>query len=99
MEILERYGVAFQRLAEGDLAPRTDGQRRFVEVADGVREPETIYEKAWSKYLRRIEWENDPQNRAAMGPRRKFPDDREDWKRMAGAQWGQTIRRSRGFDD
>ena len=99
IEILERYGVAFHRLAEGERAPRTDGQRRFVEVARGVREPKTTYEKTWSKYLQRLEWEEDPENRTAMGPRRQFPDDRDDWKRMAGAQWSETIRRARGVDD
>ena len=70
-----------------------------MEVVHGVREPETKYEKTWSKYQRRVEWENDAENRAAMGPRRKFFDDRDDWKRMADAQWGDTIRRARGFDD
>ena len=99
IEMIERYGVAFHQLAEGERAPRTDGQRRFVDAANGVREPETKYEKTWSRYMQRVAWENDPENRAAMGPRRKFFDDRDDWKRMAGAQWGDTIRRARGFDD
>ena len=51
------------------------------------------------KYRARVEWESDPANRAAMGPPRAVHDDREDWKRMRGATWGEMARRSRGLDD
>ena len=99
IEILEKYGAAFHRLAEGHRLPQTDAQKRFVDAVHEVRETETEYEETWLKYVRRLAWESDPENRAAMGPRRKAFNDRDDWRRMAGAQWGETIRRARGFDD
>ena len=49
IEILETCGVAFHRLAEGDLLPQTDGQKRFVDAVHEVREPQTEYEKTWLK--------------------------------------------------
>ena len=98
IEILETYGAAFHRLADGVRLPKTDAQRRFVEAVHGAREAKTKYEKTWLKYLQRLAWESDPDNRAAMGPQRKAFNDRDDWKRMAAAQWGETIRRARGFD-
>ena len=61
--------------------------------------PETVYERVWTKYLRRLEWENDPANRAAMGERRRMPDDREDWKHMRGAVWSGVRRRAQGLDE
>ena len=99
IEILQTYGVVFHRLADGVRLPQTDGQRRFVEAVHGAREPETKYEKTWLKYLLRLAWESDPENRSTMGPRRKAYNGRDDWRRMAAAQWGETIRRARGFDD
>lgn len=51
------------------------------------------------RYQERVEWERDSANRAAMGPRRQVHDEREDWKRMRGATWGEMVRRSRGLDD
>ncbi len=96
---LEAYGAQFERLCDGRRKPATPAQRRFVEVANGRCEPKTVYEKVWLKYLKRLEWESNPENRAAMGPRRRVPDDRADWKRMRGASWGEMMRRSRGLDD
>ena len=34
-----------------------------------------------------------------MVPPRKAHDDREDWKRMRSAAWGDAMRRARGLDD
>ncbi len=86
-------------MAAGRQPPVSAAGRRFVEVADGRREPETVYEKTWLKYLRRLEWEQDPANRAAMRPLPEVRDDREDWKRMRGANWGEMVRRARGLDE
>lgn len=96
--VLERYGRQLERLANGKRAPETVAQHRFVEAVQGRLEPETIYERAWAKYAWRLEWERKPENRAAMGKRRQMPDDREDWKRMRGAVWGDMKRRSQGQD-
>lgn len=61
--------------------------------------PETVYERVWTKYLMRLEWERDPANRAAMGMRRRMPDDREDWNRMRGSVWSDIRRRAQGLDE
>ena len=98
VDILRRYGREFERLSTGERAPATAAQERFVDVSLGRRPPETVYERIWTKYLRRLEWENDPANRVAMGSRRRMPDDREDWKRMRGAVWSDVRRRARGLD-
>ena len=99
IETLERYGRQFEDLTAGHRPTRTPAQQRFVEVAQGQRPPETYYERVWCKYLARLKWESDPRNRAAMGPPRKAHDDREDWKRMRSAAWGDAMRRARGLDD
>ena len=99
IETLERYGRQFADLTAGRRPPETPAQQRFVEAAKGQRAPETCYERVWCKYLERLEWQRDPRNRAAMGPPREVRDDREDWKRMRGATWGDAMRRARGLDD
>ena len=99
IDILEAYGNQFQRLINGKRPPVTDAQRRFIEVAQSRRLPETIYEKIWVKYQARLAWESDPTNRAAMGESRKMPNDRDDWKRMSGRVWSDMQKRSKGFDD
>lgn len=99
ISLLERYGNQFQRLMDGDRTPMTAAQQRFVEVAHGRCRPETKYEKVWWKYIWRLNWEKDPANKAVMGERRCFPDDREDWKRMRGAVWSDMQRRSKGLGE
>ena len=97
--ILRRYGRELERLASGERPPATAAQERFVDAVRGRRPPETVYERVWTKYLTRLEWERDPANRAAMGPRRRMPDDREDWKRMRGSVWSDIRRRAQGLDE
>jgi len=99
LRILRRYGKQFERLSNGQRAPTTAAQQQFVDAAHGRCPPETVYERVWMKYLLRLEWESDPANRAAMGPRRQIPDDREDWKRMRGAVWSGVRRRAQGLDE
>ena len=65
LETLEKHGAEFARLANGQRLPKAQDQVRFVEVARGQREPETVYEKAWAKYMWRVHWEQ--ANRSAMG--------------------------------
>jgi len=98
VRILERYGGQFQRLVGGDRTPETEAQRRFIEVARGIRPPETIYERTWRKYVLRMQWESHPANKVAMGELRRMPNDREDWKKMRGALWCDMRRRSKGLD-
>ena len=73
--------------------------RDFVEVANGRREPETVYGRTWLKYLKRVPWERNLANWGAMGPPRELRDDRADWKRMRCATRAEMVRRARGFDD
>ena len=97
IEIPERFGRELERLAKGEQLPETEAQQRFVDAARGRRQPESIYEKTWAKYLWRMEWESQPENRSAMAERHRVPDDREDWKRMRGAAWGEVRRRAKGW--
>jgi uncharacterized protein YifE (UPF0438 family) len=99
LQILERYGSAFERLTTGELVPTTPAQMRFINVCDGEINPETEYEKVWWKYLERLEWESNPSNRQAMGPLRKadegFGGSRDAIKAMRRAQWGDLLKRAR----
>ena len=99
IRVLEGHGKRLERLADGRQLPVNEAGKRFVEVVNGTRKAETIYEKTWLKYQWRLEWERDPANRDAMGPPRKMHDDRGDWKRMRSANWGEMVRRTRGLDD
>ncbi len=99
IEILRSYGRPFDRLMTGKLQPETEAQRRFVSVCRGEATPETEYEKVWWKYLQRLEWEKDPENRATMGPPRQIADtsfggSREAWKEMRSEMFGDMKRRS-----
>ena len=100
LEILETYGRQFTDLVCGRREPTTGAQRRFVECANKKRHPETIYEKTWAKYVARMKRERrrgSPPSTETDEPRRVY-DDREDWKRMRGAVWGEMMQRARGQD-
>ena len=45
LDILERYGMAFERLANRERAPATAAQEQFLDVARGKRPPESVYER------------------------------------------------------
>ncbi len=79
--------------------PFSGPPQRFVEVARGRCDPESVYERTWAKYLWRVAWESHPENRSVMGKRRSVRNDREDWKRMRGAVWAEVRRRAQGWDD
>jgi|GEM_PF-4553207 len=66
IDVLERYGTQFMRLMNGERAPETAEQTRFVKACRREVTPETEYERVWCKYLARVEWESDPENRAIM---------------------------------
>lgn len=89
---LKKYGRQYSALASGELAPRTEAQERFARHFQSLeeREPEGYHEKLWAKYLFRVEWERDPDNRAAMGPVRQLADEsfgtREDFKKLHQGQ-------------
>lgn len=47
-------------------APATAAQEQFVEAARGRNSPETVYERMWTKYLKKLEWESDRANRVRV---------------------------------
>ena len=54
IEILEEYGDKLKQLMNGEREPRTEAQKRFVEVSHGRRDPETEHEQVWWKNIQRI---------------------------------------------
>jgi uncharacterized protein YifE (UPF0438 family) len=90
LEILKRYGTQFERLMKGERLPETPAQERFIKVCKNEVEPKTEFEMVWWKYLRRLEWENDPNNQSAMRLPAKaaegFSGSREAYKRMRKAE-------------
>jgi hypothetical protein len=85
----------------GAWAPTTRAQRHFVDVCRGLAAPETEDEQAWRKYCRRVAWESDPANRAAMGTLRRVVDtswggSRETYRHMKGQDTADLSRRYRG---
>jgi len=86
LEMLKRHGTQFERLMKGERLPETAAQERFIGVCKNEVEPETKHEKVWWKYLRRLDWESDPNNQSAKGLPRKaaegFGGSREAYKQM-----------------
>lgn len=85
---LVEYGASLSDLVDGRRTPATPDQMQFVKFFNGDqdREPANYWEALWSKYLFRITWESDPENRGAMGPLRQLPDSpvgsRADFKKL-----------------
>ena len=102
IELLENHGARLERLADGRRPPGNAAWRRFVDVANGRRRPETVYEKTLMKYLRRLEWERDPANRAAMGPLHEYLHVDDFIRFKSCAPWetsaGQTAMRNAGYN-
>ena len=67
LEILQPYGWELERVSSGERALTTTAQAQFVDAARGRLLPETVYERVWTKYLTRLEWESDPANRERRG--------------------------------
>lgn len=51
---LSQYGSLIAALVDGKIDPETDDDHGYLEAAFGKKEPETIAERAWVKYQRRI---------------------------------------------
>lgn len=49
--VLRRYGAWFEVLGNGEVAPSTDAQKHFTQVAQGLVAPTTRYEVLWRRYL------------------------------------------------
>ncbi|MEY4476160.1 MAG: hypothetical protein RL248_1927 [Pseudomonadota bacterium] len=50
-QLLEFHGYAFNELDLGKREPATEEERQFVAVCRGEREPMSVEEKVWSKYV------------------------------------------------
>ena len=57
---LSQYGCLIAALADGQLEPTTEEDRNYLASLHGEKAPETVAEKAWLKYQKRI-------NRPKMG--------------------------------
>lgn len=55
LNLIKRYGAWMLALSSGDIQALTPSQERFVEVAQGKRDPVTNYELAWRMYSRLTE--------------------------------------------
>lgn len=53
IEVLQKFGHWFHGLVSGELKPLTVEQKQFIQVIKEKRSPNTLYEKAWMKYLGR----------------------------------------------
>ena len=67
IQTLEKYGQQFTELIDGRRPCKTAAQERFVEAANGQREPETYYERVWHKYTERKESEHQNHPRSMAG--------------------------------
>ena len=100
IQLLRKYGNWMKALMDGEIAPGSVEQERFVKVCRSEAEPLSLYERIWTRYLFRLKWEADPSNKLAMGtPRRieeaSFGGSREATKEMRRQQYGDMRRRSR----
>ncbi|MEP2650471.1 MAG: DUF413 domain-containing protein [Paraglaciecola sp.] len=57
---LSQYGVLIAALVDGEISPSTPEDENFLAAAFGKQDPQSIAEKAWVKYQKRI-------NRPKMG--------------------------------
>lgn len=51
---LAAYGVLISALVDGHATPETDEDKEFISVTLREKEPSTVAEKAWAKYVKRI---------------------------------------------
>ena len=57
VELLSRYGFWLEALVQRQIQPITPAQERFVMMHAGEAEPESAFERAWWKLMRRREIE------------------------------------------
>lgn len=78
-DALLHYGCLITALAAGELKPETEEDKALLAVATGQKEAETPVEKAWAKYMKRI---NRPKVGSMYG-RSKVVDDDSDFDASA----------------
>ena len=52
--LLQAHGHAYERLANGSRAARTDLEREFVAFCNGERDAQSPHEKAWARYRDKV---------------------------------------------
>lgn len=65
--LLEKHGVVYQGLHTGELTPVNDEERDFVEVCKGLKEPQTLHERAWVRFCQKIQAKPIPKG-LSVGP-------------------------------
>jgi uncharacterized protein YifE (UPF0438 family) len=80
LKLLTRDGFWMEALADGVISPKTDEQKRFIEVHIGKVEPITLHECAWRKLIERRIWEKNEQD----SPHYKLIDESEQWFSRSG---------------
>ncbi|MCO4321160.1 DUF413 domain-containing protein [Aliidiomarina quisquiliarum] len=73
-DALLHYGCLITALVAGELEPTTDEDKGLLAVATGQKEPETVIEKAWVKYHKRI---NRPRVGSMYGRSKIVEDDND----------------------
>ncbi len=50
-ELLTNHGYAYKAIADGNRAPVTQEEQRFLEVCRGERRAQSAHEKVWQRFL------------------------------------------------
>jgi len=72
---LAQYGCLFAALIDGELEASTEEDKHFIAAVLGQKAPETVAEKAWIKYQKRI---NRPKLGSIYGSHRTSLGDDDD---------------------
>lgn len=87
-KILAENGSMIAALVDGKLAPTTEQDVRFLEVAHGQIEPESPEEKVWLKYQKRI---NRPKAASIYGSKKLALMDADDDDSGGGSDDGDIV--------
>lgn len=74
-KLLTSHGSLIAALVDGELTPETAEERGYIDVALGLREPQSATEKAWLKYQNRI---NRPKTASIYGSAKVAASDDDD---------------------
>jgi len=72
---LGQFGALIAALVDGNLKPETDEDFNYLAAAHGEKEPETLAERAWLKYQKRI---NRPKAASIYGRTKAAVDEDDD---------------------
>lgn len=72
---LGAYGALFAALADGKYKPQDAEDEQYLKSIHGVSEPQSVEERAWLKYQKRI---NRPKTGSIYGTKKAVTDDSDD---------------------